>query len=1331
MKDSFYILNPELTKDLFRQLAFMTWHGEMGPNSKCASDYRKRYRVSTAKYDDNIQKLLSLNILQTTSFVNREYQLEILIQLIKNHSDWLEDFKKLCPYGRSSTTADYLSKIAELIINNDFESVRKLSRPYSGLGHELFNLFKYVERLATEDTRYLRILNDDEIGLMIDEILKEKFNNDELDDALFDNLASFIRPSLKSHDALTDEILTYKYFHSGKLSKTSGKTMWSQALSATISMYEGRLTESYEEFQKAKRFLGRNSAFPCVVFNYAYGILLYRLSKKEQNHTSYQDSLSAFTRTSHYKYCDDNFCIRTILENIDLDPVAACKNVNKKTELILNKYDCKGYRVWSYLLCRFFGCSNVDKTDTIPNSAILQHELSTWLPAGQDAKESNRNSFHGNPLISTIRKTESWEVMLTDLSSKLKKEVTSIDRRIVYYVTGKSLHAIWLQEKSEESQWTDKALLSLSGMMAGEYDFADFSDIAIANGLYKNRHENHECSDIDILVPYLYGTGRLLFGNVETQGNEAIIRQEKPYLKFDGDGNNIDISSNLTVDSQGNIPHHIVRMTGPGEYSLIKTNVLQRDIVRRFLLMKHFPSTALNSLRKAIASIKGIIDIYDENITKIQQMEYMSKGIMAVRISPAPNMFDIEIQATAIEDGTGRFPPADGEKIVFDDVHGLTHCIERDFTKEHDNYQVIDSFLVDTAYAERCGFSKYRLSEEGLLNLLEFVYGHKGKYFAEWPEGTPMKFRGTISAEDIDIQVKSNVEWFSVEGIVRIGGMNHSLESLIRNCCNSTFQNYIKISDDEFVRISDKLKKHIALLETFPTEKKKKKVPKYQMGALANVLKKLHYHSDKAYTSFMEKTKSAFALHAEVPPTLNATLRPYQKEGFQWLCRLNAWGAGACLADDMGLGKTLQMLAFLLYKAAEGPSLVVAPKSVIQNWMSEAKRFTPTLHTILLNEETNRHQAIKDSKKDDVVLCTYGLLTTEGELLEKKEWNVICLDEAHQIKNRQTAASHAAMQLHAGYRVILTGTPLQNNLSELWNLFQFINPGLLNTWPVFRDSFVAVPPDEEHREMLKDLTQPFILRRTKHEVLQDLPEKTILTHMVEQTDKELEVYEEMRRLTEIKFKDKKTRAERNEAKELRMNFFTELMKLRQAACSMRLVYTGWKEQSSKIEELMNLLDDIVCNEENNVIIFSQFTSFLEMVKPEFKKRNWDFLYLDGQTPMDKRKEIVVKFQKGESRIFLSSLKAGGLGINLTAANYVILLDPWWNPAIENQAMDRAHRIGQKREVTVIRLITCQTIEEKILRLHERKQELSDEILDGTSDSWQLTYEDILDMVSPF
>ncbi len=531
----------------------------------------------------------------------------------------------------------------------------------------------------------------------------------------------------------------------------------------------------------------------------------------------------------------------------------------------------------------------MDKTGTIPNSAILQHELSTWIPAGLNTKENNRNSFHGNPLISTIRKKESWEVMLTDLSSKLKKEATSLDRRIVYYVTGKNLNAIWLQEKSEESQWTDKALLSLSGMMAGKYDFADFSDIAIANGLYQNRHENHECSDIDILVPYLYGTGRLLYGNGETQGNEAVIIQEKPYLKFDGDGNHIDISSNLTVDAQDNIPHHIVRITGPGEYSLIKTNVLQRDIVRRFLLMKIFPSTALNSLRKAIASIKGIIDIYDENITKIQQLEYMSKGIMAVRISPAPNIFDIEIQATAIEDGTGRFPPADGEKTVFDDVHGLTHCIERDFTKEHDNYQVIDSFLVDTAYAERCGFSKYRLSEEGLLNLLEFVYEHKDKYFAEWPEGTPMKFRGTISAEDIDIQVKSNVEWFSVEGIVRIGGMKHSLESLIRNCSNSTFQNYIKISDDEFVRISDKLKKHIALLETFPTEKKKKKVPKFQMGALANVLKKLHYHSDKAYTSFMEKTKSAFALHAEVPSMLNATLRPYQKEGFQWLCRLNAW----------------------------------------------------------------------------------------------------------------------------------------------------------------------------------------------------------------------------------------------------------------------------------------------------------------------------------------------------------------------------------------------------------------------------------------------------------
>ena len=512
---------------------------------------------------------------------------------------------------------------------------------------------------------------------------------------------------------------------------------------------------------------------------------------------------------------------------------------------------------------------------------------------------------------------------------------------------------------------------------------------------------------------------------------------------------------------------------------------------------------------------------------------------------------------------------------------------------------------------------------------------------------------------------------------------------------------------------------------------KYKRVPKYQVGALASMIEGLNSNTDDGYSEFLEKTKTAFETEAKIPEGLTTELRGYQKEGFWWMCRLDEWGAGACLADDMGLGKTIQAIAFMLHKAPKGPSLVVAPKSVVPNWAQEIARFAPQLNPVVLNNSSRRQGVVKGAGPMDVILCTYGVLGTESQLLQSKNWNVACLDEAHQIKNRDTLVSHAAMDLNAASRIILTGTPLQNHLGELWNLFQFINPGLLGTWPVFRDSFILPDLDYEHRMLLKEMTQPFILRRAKEDVLLELPEKIVTTHMVELSDNEQKVYEEMRRLAETKFKKYKTKEEREEAKTLDLNFFTELMKLRMAACSMRLVYDRWKEPSTKIMALFDILANVLSNPKNNVIVFSQFTSLLAMVKTELANRNISYYYLDGQTPLEKRQEMVKEFQEGGKQLFLSSLKAGGVGINLTAANYVILLDPWWNPAIENQAMDRAHRIGQQRVVSVIRLISAQTIEEKILQLHETKQALTDEILEGTGDSYKLTYEDVMDMVSTF
>ena len=328
--------------------------------------------------------------------------------------------------------------------------------------------------------------------------------------------------------------------------------------------------------------------------------------------------------------------------------------------------------------------------------------------------------------------------------------------------------------------------------------------------------------------------------------------------------------------------------------------------------------------------------------------------------------------------------------------------------------------------------------------------------------------------------------------------------------------------------------------------------------------------------------------------------------------------------------------------------------------------------------------------------------------------------------------SQAAMALNAGSRVILTGTPVQNHLGELWNLMQFVNPGLLGSWTHFKDKYINGPEmDDYKREMLKGLTQPFILRRTKEEVLGELPDKVSYEHMVHLSGDEMAVYENARQLLEVKYKKNKTRAERAMVQDVKVEFFAELTRLRLMANAMELVNSGWKGGSSKVDALKDILSTLMDSGDNRVIIFSQFTSFLEIIGRMLVKQGYKYLYLDGSTPLKERSMLVTKFQSGLCPIFLVSLKAGGLGLNLTAANYVIIADPWWNPAIEKQAEDRAHRMGQERAVTVIRLVAQHTIEEKILRLHETKRELSDAILEGTDRSFKLSMDDVLDMVSPF
>ena len=402
------------------------------------------------------------------------------------------------------------------------------------------------------------------------------------------------------------------------------------------------------------------------------------------------------------------------------------------------------------------------------------------------------------------------------------------------------------------------------------------------------------------------------------------------------------------------------------------------------------------------------------------------------------------------------------------------------------------------------------------------------------------------------------------------------------------------------------------------------------------------------------------------------------------------------------------------------------PTSLLHNWLSELTRFAPALSVSVLNTQgANRQRVVESAGAGDVVLATYGLLVTEGELLAQNTWTTIVLDEAHSIKNRDTQTSKAAMCLKADFRLMLTGTPLQNHLNEIWNLFQFANPGLLGSYQQFTERFI-IPierdQDRERQRLLRRLLSPFLLRRTKDDVLNELPEKTEITVRVELSPEEQALYDNLRQHAIANLEEGSGNA---------LQVLAEITRLRQAACHPQLIDASLTINSSKTQAFLNLAEELQ-KSGHRALVFSQFTSHLALIRQALDSShvfsNDSYLYLDGSTSATERARLVKQFQTGSQPLFLISLKAGGLGLNLTAADYVIHLDPWWNPAVEDQASDRAHRIGQERPVTIYRLISAGTIEEKIIRLHQNKRSMADALLQDAHMFSQISADDVIKLL---
>lgn len=566
------------------------------------------------------------------------------------------------------------------------------------------------------------------------------------------------------------------------------------------------------------------------------------------------------------------------------------------------------------------------------------------------------------------------------------------------------------------------------------------------------------------------------------------------------------------------------------------------------------------------------------------------------------------------------------------------------------------------------------------------------------------------SSSGFEASLRSGIDWFELDAKVDFDGTRVELPQLLKALSKGS--KMVELGAGEYGLIPEDLLERYRLLAGLGhAENGSIRFGKNQAGLLDVLLaERPEVTVDQVFAEARTKLRSFSGIHApEQPAGFQGTLRDYQREGLGWMKFLDEFALGGCLADDMGVGKTPQVLALLELRREAGakPSLIVVPRSLVYNWKQEAARFTPQLR-ILDHTGGDRNKETTDFSSYNAVLSTYGTIRRDAADFRAVEFDYVILDEAQAIKNAASESAKAARLLNGRRRLALSGTPVENHLGELWSLFEFLNPGMLGTGGAFKSVGSLRNPDEETRQTLARSVRPFILRRTKEQVARELPPKQEQTIFCDLDPKQRELYNELRDFYRKKLLDRVSRDGLGKSK---IQVLEALLRLRQAACHPALL--GAKHQDAPSAKLDLLLERVaeVIDEGHKALVFSQFTSMLALVRTELEKQGVVYEYLDGQTR--DRQARVERFQTAaDVPLFLISLKAGGVGLNLTAADYVFLLDPWWNPAVEAQAIDRTHRIGQERRVFAYRLIARDTVEEKVLELQNRKRDLAAAIINA-------------------
>ncbi len=606
---------------------------------------------------------------------------------------------------------------------------------------------------------------------------------------------------------------------------------------------------------------------------------------------------------------------------------------------------------------------------------------------------------------------------------------------------------------------------------------------------------------------------------------------------------------------------------------------------------------------------------------------------------------------------------------------------------------------------------------EFLAQLEQSAAGHS--LSIEWPvQSKRLAVKPEAQGLPRAVVASGDKDWFSVA--IEIDGEIVRLEEIIAAIKHR--RRFIQLASGAYQRISNLYLDHLtALHERLGLAGREEIRVAHVVPLLSQITEEgtyeLAWASQEAevWQRYCTRNRTAVA----PPSDLNAKLRTYQEDGVRWLMDRERWARGALLADDMGLGKTVQAIALLLASAAHGPSLVIAPTSLVLSWQDEIRKFAPTL---IPRDYRTLRSGLDRAGPRDVVVASYGLILSDQKRFQGVSWNILILDEAQTLKNNTSKSWLSVSCIKARFTLGLSGTPIENNLMELWSIFHLLEPGLLGDLERFKEDFVhpiQLKRDESKGRLLKRLLKPFLLRRLKADYLSELPDKTEQNILVEMPMQERTLYEALRYEAIKNLAEKSDKQEADEQKD-KQQILAALTRLRLCASHPKLIDTDWEGTSAKLIALVELVEKIE-QAGQQALIFSQFVGHLDLIEVALNARHLSLGRLDGSMPAAERAKVVASFQRREFSFFLISLKAGGTGLNLTNAAAVIHMDPWWNPASEDQATDRAHRMGQKQAITIYRLVTAGTVEEKILKLHSGKRRLAERILlDKAPKDWRVS-----------